>query len=89
MGMTPIGAEAPVAGLHRHTESGGDRLLPDRQVTGAFDQILEEQIIGAFFEHADFELAAVQGQPLRRVDLCIFSRPRRNRSLYFFQDHIL
>ncbi len=40
MGMTPIGAEAPVAGLHRHTESGGDRLLPDRQVAGALDQIL-------------------------------------------------
>src|SRR5260370_25947002 len=89
MRVAPISAEAPVAGLHRCTESGGNRLLPNRQMAGALDQVLEKQIIGALFHHANLELATVQGQPRRRVDLVGCSRPRPGRRLFYLQDHIL
>src|SRR5882757_7488285 len=89
MGVPTICAEAPVAALHGRTESGGDRLLPDRQMAGALDQILEKQIIGALLDHANLELAAVQGQPRCGVDLVICSRPRIGRRRYICQGHIL
>jgi len=89
MRVAPIRAETPVAGPHRRTECGGNRLLADRQMAGALDQILEKQIIGALLDRANLELAAVQSQPRRRVDLVACSRPRPGRRLFYLQDHIL
>src|ERR1700689_3949750 len=89
MGMAAIGAEAPVAWLHRHSESGGDRLLADRQMAGSLDQVLQKQVVGTFLDGANLELAAVQGQPRRGCDLVTRSRPGRGRRLYFWQDHFL
>ena len=68
--MAPIGAEAPVAALHRRGEPGRDRSSARSPggSSGALDQILEKQIVGAFLDRANLELAAVQGQPRGCVD---------------------
>ena len=89
MSVAPISAEAPVPDLHCGSESGGDRLLSDRQVTGALDQILQKQVVGAFLQRANLELTAVEGEPRRCVDLVNCSRPQRSRHLHFFHDHFL
>ena len=49
VGVAAIGAEAEVARLHRRGETGGDRLLAEREMAGALHQILQEKIVGALF----------------------------------------
>ena len=45
--MPAIGAERQVALDHRLGETGGDRLLAEREMAGALDQVLQEQVVGA------------------------------------------
>jgi len=55
MRVPAIGAEAQIAGLHRHGEAGGNRLLAERQVAGALDEILQEEIEGALLGLANLD----------------------------------
>src|SRR5439155_1401670 len=49
----------------RYCESGRDRLLAEREVARALHQVLQEQVVGALFAIADFDLQLVQSQPRR------------------------
>jgi hypothetical protein len=44
MSMASISAEGLVALSHGDAETGRDRFLSDRQVTGAFDQVLKKKV---------------------------------------------
>jgi hypothetical protein len=57
--VSPVGAERQIACLHGAGEAGGDRLLTQRQVACALDQVLQKQIVGALFGRAYHELGAV------------------------------
>ena len=63
--------KAEIAGLHGGGEAGGDGLLAERQVAGAFDEILQEQIVGALLGLADLDLHAIHGEPLVLADVVI------------------
>jgi hypothetical protein len=76
MGMAAVGAEAQVAGLHRHRATRRDRLLPEGQVARTLDQILQKQVVRPLFGLADQNLRAVEPQPLRLADVV---RPRTVR----------
>ena len=73
MGMAAISAEREIALLHRLGKPGGDRLLPERQMAGALDQVLQEQVVGALFRLAQAHLRAVQGQALLLADIVVQS----------------
>ena len=45
VGMAAIGAEAEIALTHGRGEAGGDRLLAERQMACALDQVLQEEIV--------------------------------------------
>ena len=71
MGMAAIGAERQIALLHGLGKASGDRLLPERQMAGALDQVLQEQVVGALFRLAQAHLRAVQGQALLLADIVV------------------
>ena len=74
VGVTAIGAEAQVALLHRLGKAGCDRLLSQRQMAGAFDQILQEQVERALFRLAQAHLRAVQLEALLLADIVVDAR---------------
>ena len=71
VGVAAIGAEREVAGLHRGGKAGRHRLLAEREVARALDQVLQEQIEGALLALADLDLHAVHGQPLLLADVVV------------------
>ncbi len=74
MGMPPIGAEGEVARLHGDRKAGRHRLLAEREVAGALDQILQKEVEGALLGFAQLELRAVEAQPQLPADIVIDSR---------------
>ena len=56
---------------HRFGKTGGDRLLPERQVTGALDQILQEKIVSALLGLAQAQLRAIKRQALLLADIVV------------------
>ena len=71
VGVAPVGAERQVAGLHRNGKSGCDRLLAERQVARALDQVLQEQIERPLLGLAQLELRAIEAQPHGLADVVI------------------
>ncbi len=62
VGMTAIGAERQVARLHRAGKTGRDRLLAEREMARALDQVLEEEVVGTLLRLPDHELQAEEFQ---------------------------
>ena len=77
MRVAAIGAEGFVALAHRDPEPRRDRFLPKRQMAGALDQVLQEQIVGALLAVADFDLQAEQLQPRFDADVVVARRALR------------
>src|SRR5262249_45461436 len=50
----------PVVRSHRDAERRGDRLLAEREVARAFDEVLQEEIVGALLAVTQFELESVE-----------------------------
>ncbi len=71
VGMAAIGAEAQIARLHRGGEAGRHRLLTEREVTGALDQVLQKEVEGALLGLADLHLHAVEPQPHLLADVVV------------------
>ena len=71
MSMAAIGAETQVAFDHGLGKAGGDRLLSEREMAGALDQVLQEQIVGALFRFAQAHLRAIQSQALGLADIVV------------------
>lgn len=61
--MAAVGGEHVVIRSQRGRHSGRNCLLADRQMTGAFDQVLEEQVVRLFFEITDADLGTVHLEP--------------------------
>ena len=84
MGVAAIGAERQVAWLHRPGEAGGNRLLAERKVARALDQILEEEIVGPLLGLPDYELQAEEFQSKLLADVIVPGwRPPCLRPLLF------
>src|SRR6516164_7604038 len=79
--MAAIGAKAQISGSHGGGETGGDRLLAERQVARALDQILQEQVERALFGLANFDLGAVEAKPRLLADIVIEVCLRRERAI--------
>ena len=62
VGVAAIGAEGQIARFHGGGETGGDRFLAERKMAGAFDQVLQKEIVGALLGFAQFDLHAVHAQ---------------------------
>ena len=77
--MAAIGAEAEIAGLHRLGEAGGDRLLAEREMARALDQVLQEEIVGALLAVADLDLQAIELEPGRLADIVVQAIDRLER----------
>ena len=71
VGMTAIGAERVVALLHGTSKARRHRLLAERQMAGALDQVLEEQVERALLGFADHYLGAVHRQALFFADVIV------------------
>ncbi len=71
MGMAAIGAETKVALDHGLGKAGGNRLLAEREMAGALDQILQEQVVGALLRLAQAHLRTVQRQALFLADIVV------------------
>ena len=69
--VAAIGAEGEVAGLHRDGEAGGDRLLAERQMARALDQVLQEEIVGALLAVADLDLQPLELEPRLLADVVV------------------
>src|SRR3990172_6183265 len=69
MRMAAVSTERPVVGPHCHAKASGDRLLTERQVVRTLDQVLQKQIVGAFFAVAQLELQAVELEPRFTADV--------------------
>ena len=69
--MAAIGAEGKIALAHGGGEAGGDRLLAERKMAGALDQVLQKQIVGALLGLADLDLRAIHGEPLFLADVVV------------------
>src|SRR5215470_11666434 len=69
--MAPIGAEREVAGPHRARKPGRHRLLPERKVARALNEVLKEQIEGALFRLADHDLNAIEGEAFLLADIVV------------------
>src|SRR5262249_37960690 len=63
--------EAQVPGPHGHGEAGRHRLLAERQMAGALDQVLQKQVVGALLGLADLELDAIKPQPRFLADIVV------------------
>ena len=50
--VAAIGAERVVVLTHRHTKTGSNGLLAEREVRRALDQVLHKQIVRALLHHA-------------------------------------
>jgi hypothetical protein len=87
MSMTTISAETEVAFDHGLGKPGGNRLLPERQMAGALDQILQEQVVGALFGFAQAHLRAVERQPLDLADIVIEAGARLGLRPVFCSRH--
>src|SRR3990172_11460140 len=74
MRMAAVSTERPVVGPHCHAKASGDRLLTERQVTRTLDQVLQKQIVGAFFAVAQLELQAVELEPRFTADVDLRGR---------------
>jgi hypothetical protein len=71
VGVAAIGAEGFVALAHGDAEAGRDRLLAERKMAGALDQVLEKQIIGALLAIANLDLKPEQFQPRLHADIVV------------------
>ena len=58
-------------------KAGRDRLLAEREVACALDEVLQEQVVGALLGLAQFELGAVEREPRRLADVVIGAINRR------------
>src|SRR6185369_17246406 len=54
--VAPIGAEAEIVRPHGRRDTGRHGFLAERKVTGAFDQILEKEIVGPLLRLANGRL---------------------------------
>jgi hypothetical protein len=59
MGMPAIGAEGEITLDHGSGKAGRHRLLPEREMAGALDQVLQEQVEGALLRLTDNYLGPV------------------------------
>ena len=84
VGVAAIGAEREIALHHGFGETGGDRLLPERQMAGALHQVLQEQVVGALLRLAQAHLRAVQSKPLLLADIVVQAGAARCRLLIEF-----
>ena len=82
MGVAPIGAERQIALLHGAGEPRRDRLLAQRQMAGALDQVLQEQIERALLGLPENDLATIQLQPHGLADVVV--QPRLDRCCAVF-----
>ena len=73
--MAAIGAEAQVPGTHRDREAGRDRLLAEREVARALDQVLQEQVERALLAFADLDLNPIQAQARFLADIVVQAGP--------------
>ena len=87
MGMPAIGAKAQVAFDHGAGKAGGHRLLAERQMAGALDQVLQEQIEGALLRLTDRHLRPVQLQALVLADIVVQARVGRPRRPVLYCRH--
>ena len=69
--MAAIGAERLVALAHGDAEARRDCLLSDRQMAGALDHVLQEEIVGALLAVANFHLEAEELQPAFKADVVV------------------
>src|SRR5919106_1621512 len=76
--VAPGGAERVVVVPHRLGESGGHRLLPQRQVARPLDEVLQKQVVGALFEVPDLADLAIHVEARRLVELCLGGPDRRS-----------
>ncbi len=82
VGVAAIGAERQVARLHRGGKAGGDRLLAERKVARALDQVLQEKIERALLGLADLDLHAIHAKPRFLADIVIEGRRRGQRAVF-------
>ncbi len=71
VGMAAIGAEAQIAVAHGGGKAGRHRLLAEREVAGALDQVLQKEIVGALLGFADHHLHAVELEPHLLADVVV------------------
>ena len=87
MGMAAIGAEAQIALLHGAGKAGRHRLLAEREMAGALDQVLQEQVVGALLGLAQHDLRPVQLQALGLADIVVQARACRHRGPVLYCRH--
>src|SRR3984893_9405980 len=66
--MAAIRAERVVVRLHCDRIAGGDRLLSQREVTCAPDEVFHEEVVGALFEQPELDHQLVEAQARRLID---------------------
>ena len=71
MGMAAISAEGLVALLHGDAETCSDRLLSDRQVARAFDQVLKEKVVSTLLAVPNLDLKPEELQPAFEADVVV------------------
>src|SRR5262245_40826715 len=71
--VAAIGAEGKVTRLHGGGKARRNRLLTERKMAGAFDEILQKEIEGALLALADLDLHAIQGEPRLLADIVVDS----------------
>ncbi len=85
--VAAIGAEGEVALLHGAGKTRRDRFLAEREMAGAFDQVLQEQIEGALLRVTDCHLRPVQLQALGLADIIVQARAGRARCPVLYCRH--
>ena len=80
--VSAVGAKRQVARLHGGGKTGGDRLLAERQVARALDEVLQKQIERALLGLADLDLRAIQAKPRFLADIVIEGRRRGGRAIF-------
>ena len=71
MRVAAISAERLVALPHRDAEARRHGLLPDRQMAGALDHVLQEEIERALLAIANFHLEAEEPEATVKADVVV------------------
>jgi hypothetical protein len=71
MSMASISAEGLVALSHGDAETGRDRFLSDRQVTGAFDQVLKKKVVSPLLAVPNLDLKSEELEPVFEADVVV------------------
>ena len=77
MVVPPIGAKGVIVVLHGAGKARRHGFLAEAQVAGAFDQVLEKQVVRALLHVAAFELQPPELEPFGLADVVIRQVPRR------------